>query len=97
MDRDHVIQIIKTNLPILKKEYGVQHIFLFGSVARNSAVLESDVDILVEFSRPTGLFGLISLEQCLEKLLNRHVDLGTFQSLKPYIRTEIEKDLILVA
>ncbi len=72
-------------------------LFLFGSTARNSACMDSDVDFIVEFSRPTGLFGLLSLEQYLEKLLIRHVDLGTYQSLKPYIRTEVEKDLILVA
>lgn len=97
MDRDQVIQILKNNLPILEEDYGVLHLFLFGSMARNSANKDSDVDLIVEFSRPIGMFDFISLEQCLEKLLNRKVDLGTIQSLKPYIRTEVEKDLILVA
>jgi predicted nucleotidyltransferase len=97
MDRDIVIKKINTNLDFLKDEYGVEHLFLFGSVARNSAGTNSDIDLLVEFARPTGLFGLLSLQLYLEQLLGRSVDLGTFDSLKSYIKPEVEREMLLVA
>jgi predicted nucleotidyltransferase len=53
--------------------------------------------LLVEFSRPTGLFGLVSLQLFLEEKFSLKVDIGTFASLKPYVREEVEKDVQLVA
>ena len=54
-----VLEIIKTNhRQKLKDKFGVRHLYLFGSIARNEASAGSDVDFLVEFTRPTGLFGL---------------------------------------
>ena len=52
-------------------------LFLFGSVARNEAKASSDVDLLVEFSQPVGLFTLARLQIYLEKLLGCAIDLGT--------------------
>ena len=70
---------------------------LFGSVAKNEATKNSDVDLLVEFSRPVGYFGLFALQDYLEQVLGCSVDLGTPDSLKPYIRERIEGELIRVA
>jgi predicted nucleotidyltransferase len=59
---------------------------LFGSVARDQAKASSDVDLLVEFSQPVGLFTLARLQIYLEKLLGCAIDLGTLDSLKPYMQ-----------
>ena len=48
---------------------GVKSLALFGSLARDEAIDSSDVDLLVEFVRPTGLLGLIALKHALEKRL----------------------------
>ena len=46
---------------------GVKSLALFGSLARDEAIDTSDVDLLVEFVRPTGLLGLIALKHDLER------------------------------
>jgi uncharacterized protein len=66
--------------------FHVATLFLFGSVARNEAKASSDVDLLVEFSQPVGLFTLARLQIYLEKLLGCAIDLGTPDSLKPYMQ-----------
>jgi len=65
---------------------GAYDVRTFGSVARGNARPDSDVDVLVEFAHPVGLFEFIGLQQCLESLLGRKVDLGTPRSLKPRIK-----------
>lgn len=66
--------------------FHVASLFLFGSVARNEAKASSDVDLLVEFSQPVGLFTLARLQIYLEKLLGCAIDLGTPDSLNPYMQ-----------
>jgi len=96
MKREHVLQMLKNKSDELTTRYGVKSLFLFGSVARNEDTAESDVDLLVEFSRPAGYFGLFALQEYLETLLGCRVDLGTLESLKPYIRERIAGELIRV-
>jgi predicted nucleotidyltransferase len=97
MKREAVIRIINEHLTELNKQYGVKSLALFGSVARDEATTTSDVDLLVEFDRPVGLFGLFSLQDCLEDLLGCKVDLGTPNSLKPRIRSRVLQEAVRVA
>lgn len=76
------------------KEFGVKSLMLFGSVARDEARADSDVDLLVEFDRPVGLFTFIRLKRYLEEILERSVDLGTPDSLKPYLREPVLREAI---
>ena len=96
MKQDAVVQILRQNNAELTKQFGVKSLLLFGSIARNEATSTSDVDLLVEFNRPVGYFGLFALQDYLEKLLGCPVDLGTPDSLKPYIRERVEGELIRV-
>ena len=97
MKQDVVLQILAQKNTELTKQFGVKSLLLFGSVARNEATTASDVDLLVEFNRPVGYFGLFALQDYLEKLLGCPVDLGTPDSLKPYIRERVLGELIRVA
>ena len=65
-------------------------------MARDEARLDSDVDILVEFSEPVGLFLFIELKQYLEEILGCKVDLGTPRSLKPYLKDRVMDEAIHV-
>jgi predicted nucleotidyltransferase len=96
MNRDAVIRILKERNAELANQYGVKSLSLFGSVARDEAASGSDVDLIVEFNRPVGYFGLFSLQDYLEKLLGCRVDLGTPDSLKPRIRERVMGELIHV-
>ena len=96
MKKDMVLKILKQNNVEMAKQFGVKSLLLFGSVARNEAATTSDVDLLVEFNRPVGYFGLFALQDYLEKLLGCPVDLGTPDSLKPYIKDRVMGELIRV-
>ena len=96
MKRDHVIHILSAQRGELSRRYGVKSLALFGSVARDQATLASDVDLLVEFDRPMGYFGLFALQDHLESLLGCKVDLGTPNSLKPRIRERVMGECVHV-
>ncbi len=96
MKRDDVLRILKQKSAEMAKQFGVKSVLLFGSVARDAATPKSDVDLLVEFNRPVGYFGLFALQDYLEKLLGCRIDLGTPDSLKPYIRERVMGELIRV-
>ena len=76
---------------------GVGELYLFGSVARDEAREESDVDLLVEFTGPPSFDRFMDLKFFLEDLLGIPVDLVTRRALKPILCSEIELDAIRVA
>ena len=74
---------------------GVKSVALFGSAARDEATDISDVDLLVEFDRPTGLLALIRLKRRLEEMLQiDSVDLLTREGLHPALKDRILADAI---
>ena len=91
-----MLQILKQKNAELAREFGVKSLAVFGSVARDAATAASDVDLLVEFDRPVGYFGLFALQDYLENLLGCSVDLGTPESLKPAIRERVIGEAIHV-
>ena len=94
MRRAEVLKILADHRERLQQEYRVKSLDLFGSVARDEATATSDVDLLVEFSQPTGLFGMFRLQDFLEDQLGCRVDLGTPESLKPRLRHRILAEAI---
>lgn len=68
-------------LPHLRRRFGVVRITRYGSFAKDFGNADSDVDLLVEFSRPSGL-QFVALVQYLERKLRRKVDLATFETLR---------------
>jgi uncharacterized protein len=97
MRRDDVLIKLKEQRQELNERYGVASLFLFGSVARDEARPDSDVDLLVEFKHPIGLFEFIELQQRLESLLGCKVDLGTRRSLKLQLTERVFQEAIRVA
>jgi uncharacterized protein len=97
MKRDRVIRLLAGRRSELHEKYAVKSLALFGSVARDEAQRDSDVDLLVEFSHPVGLFQFIGLQQYLESILGCPVDLGTMNSLKPYLTENVMREAINVA
>ena len=97
--RDQVIEKIKKQYPYLAKEFAVKRIGLFGSVARQTDNPESDIDIVVEFSKPVGL-KFMSFVEYIEKLFGKRVDVLTKDGIKNIrvetVSSEIEKNIIYV-
>ena len=96
MKRDDVIHILHKQKSDLFRQYPIASLSVFGSVARDEAGPDSDVDILVEFSQPVGLFQFIDLQQQLEKAMGCRVDLGTPRSLKPRLKDSVIKEAMRV-
>ncbi|MCX6049798.1 MAG: nucleotidyltransferase family protein [Chloroflexi bacterium] len=81
------------------EHFPIQSLAIFGSVARNEARLDSDVDILVEF-RPDaqiGLFEFVRLQRLLSDILGAPVDLVTPAALRKEMREQILAEAIPVA
>ncbi|MCP4393045.1 MAG: nucleotidyltransferase family protein [Alphaproteobacteria bacterium] len=97
LNREQAEDLIRKDLENLRDQYGVSEIALFGSVARDEAGSDSNVDILVDFNKPTGLLELISLKQHLEKLLEKEVDLATKDSLHSEIKKHVLESAIDVS
>lgn len=91
--KQHVLDVIKAHQDSLHK-FAVHTLFLFGSVARDEATPTSDIDLLVEFNQPVGLFTLLKLQSYLEELLGYSVDLGTPNSLRPHLKATVLQEAI---
>jgi predicted nucleotidyltransferase len=96
LTRSRVVSLINENFDALSKEFHVASLEIFGSYARDEQTPESDVDLLVTFSRPVG-FGFIHLAERLEALLGKPVDLLASDGIKPNRRDSIIASLIHVA
>jgi uncharacterized protein len=92
IQREDIENILRQHKQILVEQYHVSKIGLFGSYVRNEQTEKSDVDILVEFSRPLGL-GFFDLKDYLESLFGKRVDLVSSKALKPYIKDNILREV----
>lgn len=93
MRREEAIAILNAHQEEIKK-FRVKSLSLFGSVARDEAGSDSDVDLLVEFETPVGLFTFMRLKRYLEAILDCSVDLGTPNSLRPYLRESVIEEAV---
>ena len=93
--REAVLECLEIHRSELEK-MGVKSLRLFGSVARNEATENSDLDFLVDFFEIPSLFELIAVQHFLEDLFNRKVDLGLERSLREHLRNPVLEDVICV-
>lgn len=97
MNRPDALRILKAHLAELRA-MGVASLALFGSVARNEARSDSDVDLLVEFDRPVGLFHFFRVQHMLEGILGvQRVDLVERGQEHPALRERILGEAVNVA
>jgi len=94
MKRQNILKILAEHRSEIESRFGVASLSLFGSVARDEAVAESDVDILVTFVKTSGIFGFLELKEYLEYLLQCPVDLVTKNALKYQFREQILQEAI---
>ncbi|MDP1727357.1 MAG: nucleotidyltransferase family protein [Bacteroidota bacterium] len=81
--------------PVLEARFHVNRIGYFGSFANNNNNDESDLDLLVEFSKPVG-WDFFTLEKFLEEKLGIPIDLVTKNALKERIKEQILNQVIYV-
>jgi predicted nucleotidyltransferase len=98
MTRQEAMEILSRNKTLLG-DFRVNALYLIGSVARDEAGPESDIDILVEFDQDArlGLFELARLRGFLSEILGRNVNLVTPDALHPLVKEGIMGELVRAA
>jgi hypothetical protein len=92
----HPLTKYQDQINSLAQNHGISYLALFGSYARGEENIGSDVDLLVRYNKRVGLFDHAASQLAIEKLLNKPVDLVSFNSLDPMLRPNIMKDLRVI-
>ncbi len=92
---EEVQSVLKQLKPQLMSKYGVSSLGLFGSIVRDDFTDQSDIDIVVEFSKPIDT-DFFDLADELEEKLNRKVDLVSRNGIKPRYYEAIEPEILYV-
>jgi predicted nucleotidyltransferase len=96
MDLNDVLAIIAAHEEELRRRH-VATLSVFGSVARGEARPDSDIDLLVEFDEPVGLFAVFRLQRYLEQLLKRPVQVVEREAVLEPLRERIYSEAVRAA
>jgi predicted nucleotidyltransferase len=95
-DIEEIKRILARHKGELRENFKVKTVGVFGSYVRGEQKKKSDVDVLVEFEEPVGLFEFMDLEAYLTELLGVKVDLVSKKALKPHIGQHILEEVIII-
>lgn len=95
-DLKEIMIELRELLPFIEQKYSVNTIEIFGSFARNQQDQNSDLDILITFSKTPSLLKFIELKNYLSEQLGLNVDLVMKDSLKPRIGKTILSQAIAI-
>lgn len=95
-DLQEIKATLNEHLGVLKDNYSVSNLAVFGSYVRGEQTGNSDLDLLVEFIRPVSLFTLIDLEEYLSNILGIKVDVVPRDGIKPTFRDSIISEAVKV-
>jgi len=96
VDREQIIAKLRANEAELHR-FGVAHLYLFGSIARQEARADSDVDLFFDTDNPRfSLIELVDVQECVQDILGRESDVMTRASLHPMLRPQIEAEALRV-
>ncbi len=96
LERDAAIATLKAHEAELRR-LGVEHLYLFGSTARNQARDDSDVDLFFDYQKgKLSLFDLMEVKERAGRILGRKADIMTRDSLHKTLRQRIEASALQV-
>jgi len=96
-DKQQVHELIRTQKTAIQ-QLGAERLGLFGSFARGEQKETSDIDIVVEFKDGMKTYrNLLNLADLLEELLQKKVDLLTWEGMASFVQREAKKDLEYVS
>jgi predicted nucleotidyltransferase len=96
MTRQEAIERLRRRQAELQRA-GVEHLYLFGSTARDEARSDSDVDMFFDYRKGEfGLFALMDVKELAETILGQRADIMTRDSLHPALRRRIEANALAV-
>ena len=95
-EKELILQQLSALKTQLASHYHITSLALFGSLARDEATKNSDVDVLVDFSQTPDLLTFIELEEKLKSALGKNVDLVPKRKLRAELSQNILKEAIAV-
>jgi predicted nucleotidyltransferase len=95
-DIGDIIASLRSAMPALRRQWPIGSLALFGSRVRDDATPVSDLDVLVEFTRPVPLSSFLALEERLAAITGLRVDLVSEAALKPYMGKHIRAEAVTV-
>jgi uncharacterized protein len=96
MTLQETVEMLSARMPEIRTRFSVRELAIFGSVARNEARSESNVDVLVEFTDRPTFDNYMGLKLHLEELFAANVDLAIRSDLRPSLRPRIEQEAVHV-
>ena len=93
---DEIREILTKHKEEVQHKYKVIELGIFGSFVRGEQKKRSDIDILVEYSELPDLLKLIELENRLQKLLKRKVDLIEKSGIRTELKERILKEVVYI-
>lgn len=94
MKQKEALELLQSYKRNHAEEFGIVRIGLFGSVARDEATQESDVDVVIETKHP-NLFKLSRIRLDLKELMHAHVDLVNYrENMNTFLKERIKKEAI---
>ena len=89
------IELLRKHMSVLKQQFGIRSMCIFGSVARDEQGSDSDVDVCVEME--PDIYVLVALKQFLEKLFGCSVDVvRKHRNINKLLDKQIERDAVYV-
>jgi len=96
INRDEILDVLKSYKESNINKYDIIELGLFGSVARDQASSDSDVDICIKTKTP-DMFALVHIKDDLQKLLSNSIDIVRVRDrMNPYLKKRIDKEAIYV-
>ncbi|MGD9655037.1 MAG: nucleotidyltransferase family protein [Sulfuricurvum sp.] len=96
MNKEYILDFLKTHKQELHTRFGVASIGLFGSYAKNLQTEQSDIDLAVEIQSENSFRSFFGLKSYLEAQFGKTIDLGIEHDLKPIVREYVKKEIIYV-
>ena len=95
METQRILDLLRTHAPELRMA-GVEHLRLFGSVARGEARSDADIDLLADFTpgKRVTLLTLSGLEHRLSHLLGATVEISSTPWMRDQVRNQAVEEAI---
>ena len=97
LSRAEILNLLTTEFPVIKRDFGITRLGLFGSYARDQGRPDSDIDLLVTFEDGKEKFRIFfSCISYLEQILEKKVELISDHALDHRIRPFVEREVIWI-
>ena len=96
MSRSEIIKVLKLFKEQSAEEYGILALGIFGSIARDEAKKDSDVDVVVKTKTPDP-YTIVHIKESIEEKLQLPVDIIRLRDkMNPFLKKRIEKEAVYV-